>query len=157
MASRPTKAQIGYALDQLVNDVKDHILEAIAQAKAFDDPQKTALMKQALTLPNLARAQVTAWMAGYDAKNGANAARTFLAACLTAAGSTATLASIDTALAALEAQALVLVNHRKNDGWTWDQIIAAVEAAVAAAPVVQFTYDRLPIPAGYQTVWGESW
>ena len=152
-----SKLAIGTALDQLTADVKTNALRLVSQARAQPEPYTTALMKQAVDTPHRARAQIMAWLVEYNVKNGAGTAQTLLQQCLTAAGSTATLASIDAALAVLEAQCLVLVNHVKNDGWTWVQVATAMEAAIPAVPVVAFDYSQLPIPAGYVTVWGQPW
>lgn len=145
---------IGEALDGLSDDVITHARLLVAQYREF---AVIGVLKQAVDTPHRARAQVTAWIAGYNAANGAGTAQTFLASCLTAAGSAKTLATIDNAIAAIEAQCLVLVNHVNNDGWTWDQVATAIEGAVSVPASVELSYSQLPIPNGYTTVWGEAW
>jgi hypothetical protein len=142
---------------QLVSQVKDDVREAVTQARAQSGPHTAALMKQALDTPHRARAQVAAWISGYNSRNGAGSAQAFIALCLQAAGSTATLQSIDAALATLEAQALVLVNRVRNDSWTWARVATAIDAQVAPDPDEPFDYTRLPIPDGYRTVFDEPW
>jgi hypothetical protein len=149
------KREVGEALDRLESDVRVNARDLVAQYRKF--PANFGVLKQAVDTPRRARAQISAWISAYNAANGAGTAQTFLASCLTVAGSTKTLASIDTALASLESQAQALVNHRNNDGWTWDQIAAAVESGVSLPTDADLSYDRLPIPAGYTTVWGEPW
>lgn len=154
---RSSKHQIGAALDQLIADVKDHALHLCDQAEAAVEPHVTALMKQALTLPHLVRAQYDTWVVNYNATHGTGAAQAFLTQCLLKAGADETLNTIDQQLTTLENQALVLVNHRLNDGWTWPQVIAAVRTNITPSEYTDFSYQRLPIPAGYTTVWGEPW
>lgn len=153
---RNSRASIGNALDQLTADVKDHARALATQSRAQPQPYKAALLKQAVDTPHRARAQVQAWIVAYNAANGAGTAQTFLAQCLTAAGSSKTLAQIDNALAALETQAQTVVTNVAQ-GWTWDQVADWIEANVSPDANPGFTYERLPIPANYTTVWGESW
>lgn len=148
------KQEIGAALDSLASDVAVTMFDLARQYREFGHD---GVLKQGVDTPHRARAQIVAWIQTYNAANGAGTAQTFLASCLTAAGSSKTLATIDSALAALEAQCLVLVNHVNNDAWTWDQVATAVEAAVAPPATVELSFARLPIPANYLTVWGESW
>ncbi len=145
---------IGAALDDLTNDVVSQTLSLVWQYRVSKNP---GVLKQAVDTPHRARAQIAAWIADYNSRNGAGTAQTFLAACLTAAGSSKTLQQIDTALAALESQCLVLVNHVKNDGWTWAQVATAIETGIAKPVYESLSYAALPIPAGYVTVWGDPW
>lgn len=140
--------QIGEALDSLTDDVKRHARELVSQYRAQGG---VGTIRQAADTPHRARAQVQAWMSGY----GAGAAA-FLNQCLTAAGSTKTLAQIDAALAALETQAATLVTNVAQ-GWTWDQVADAIELAIPAPSTPQFSYASLPIPQGYVTIWGSPW
>lgn len=146
--------QIGEALDELTQHVIEHVRDLTRQYRVHKLP---GLLKQAVDTPHRARAQVAAWIATYNASNGAGQAQAFLSACLVAAGSTRTLAQIDAALAALESQAQVLVGRVRNDGWTWDQIASAIEAQFTPPASERFTYADLPIPAGYTTIWGDPW
>jgi hypothetical protein len=148
------RREIGAALDVLTDDVVLRVRELTRQYRDFGLP---GVLKQAVDTPHRARAQITAWAVGYNQRNGANTAVPFLDACLTAAGSTKTVAQIDAALATLESQAQVLVSRVNNSGWTWEQVASAIEAAFAPPPSEQFTYADLPIPAGYTTVWGDAW
>ncbi|MEO8466229.1 MAG: hypothetical protein ABI640_12870 [Gammaproteobacteria bacterium] len=148
-----TKTQIGNALDSLTTDVIATVIDLVRQYRAFG---LVGALKQGVDTPHRARIQVTAWMADYNARNGSGAAA-FLASCLTAAGSTKTLSTIDAALATVESQCLVLVNHVKNDAWTFDQVAAAIEAQVPKPVVELLSFGQLPIPANYTTVWGEPW
>lgn len=153
-------AQIGSALAALVDDVKANTADLVRQYRAVDAPamvkarHEIALLKQAVDTPHRARAQVAAWVAGYNGRNGAGKAAEFLNACLAAAGSSATIAQIDAELAALEAQALVIVGRVNNDGWTWEQVAGAIESQFQRATSEHFDYSRLPLPAGYTDVWG---
>lgn len=146
--------EIGEALDGLSADMIARTVELTRQFRAH---ALIGVLKQAVDTPHRARAQIAAWIVDYNQRNGAGAAQTFLAQCLTASGSAKTLAQIDSALSAAEAQAQILVGHVNNDGWTWDQVASAIEAQFTLAPGVSFEYARLPLPAGYTTVWGEPW
>lgn len=148
------KTDIGAALDDLTSDVIRLTLDLVRQYRISGN---AGVLKQAVDTPHRARAQIAAWISSYNAANGANSAQTFLASCLAAVGSASTLSQIDSALSALESQALALVNHVKSDGWTWNQVASAIESAISAPSAVQFTYASLPIPAGYTTVWSEPW
>lgn len=158
--------EIGAALDHLADDVRQQELNLTAQYRAVStsaeiplihkDRMRIALIKQAVDTPHRARAQLQAWITAYNAANGEGTAQTFLAACLKAGGSVKTLASINAELAAIEAQAQTVVTNVAG-GWTWDQAAAAVESAPSVAADSDFSYDRLPIPGGYVTVWGEPW
>ena len=147
------RREIGEALDRLEADVRDHVRDLTEQYRRFGVPM---LLKQAVDTPHRARMQVTAWIVEYNSRNGAGSAQTFLTECLTAAGSTKTVASIDAALAALENGAQTLVTN-VGSGWTWDQVASAIEASINPAPSESFSYADLPIPAGYLTVWGEPY
>jgi len=156
-------AEIGAALDRLVADVKAQAVDLVRQYRSVDAPPivravyEISLLKQAVDTPHRARAQIAAWIAEHNARNGAGAAQTFLAQCLAAAGSAKTLATIDAEIVAMESQAQVVVGRVANDGWTWQQVAVAIESAMASPPESDFTYTRLPIPSGYTTVWGEPW
>lgn len=147
-------ADIGAALDGLTEAVKARTLQLVAEYRFFGHVN---VLKQAVDTPHRARTQIAAWVAEYNGRHGAGTAQTFLAACLTAAGSEKTLAQIDNAIAAVETQAQVLVSHVQNDAWTWDQVASAIEAQISVAAQESFTFAQLPIPVGYTTVWGESW
>lgn len=149
-----SKRDIGDALDSLQADVTAAVLDFVKQYRTYGHVD---VLKQGVDTPHRARAQIVAWQADYNARNGAGTAGPFLASCLTAAGSSKTLAQIDAAIATLEAQCLVLVNHVKNDGWTFDQVAAAIEAAVVKPASEALSFARLPIPANYVTVWGDTW
>lgn len=153
---RSSKAQIGLALDQLTSDVKDTVLDLVADARTKPEPYKTALMKQAVDSPHRARAQLEAWIADYEARNGTGSAAAFLQQCLVAAGSAKSLAQINTAVANLETGAQAYVTQR-NGGATWEQIATSIEAQIERDPSEAFDYTRLPIPVGYLTVWNEPW
>lgn len=148
------QVEIGAALDSLESDVRTTVLWLAAQYRQH--PVATVL-KQSVDTPHRARAQITAWIANYNARHGGSGGSAFLAVCLTAAQSSKTLATIDIALAALEAQAQVVVGHVNNDGWTWDQVATAIEAAIVPAVEESLSFRELPIPSGYTTVWGEPW
>lgn len=148
------KLEIGLALDSLTQDVKRNAADLVRQYRRRG---LVGVLKQGVDAPHRARAQVTAWIQDYNSRNGAGSAQVFLTSCLVAAGSTQTLASIDAELAQQENSAQVIVNHVNNDGWTWDQVATALESALVPEVVKQFEYERLPIPAGYTTVWGEPW
>lgn len=148
------KREIGEALDNLAVDVRRHVLSLTAQYRAS---ALSSTLKQAVDTPHRARAQISAWIVEYNSRNGAGTAQTFLASCLAAVGSTKTLATIDASLTALESQAQTLVNHVTNDAWTWAQVASAIEAQIAPPTIESLSYDSLPIPAGYVTVWGDPW
>lgn len=155
MPSNRNKIDLGRALLDLEFDVKCDIARLTADYRRVGD---ISVLKQSVDTPHRARAQVAAWIAGYNSKNGAGAGQSLLAEALAAAGSSKTLDDIDTALSALESQAAVLIAHVENDGWTWDQVAAAVESALPAPPAdVEFSFRQLPIPPGYTTAWGEPW
>jgi hypothetical protein len=147
-------AEIGAAIDELGDDVKRRAVALVGQYRRRGS---VATLKQAVDTPHRARAQLTAWIADYNSRNGAGSAQTFLAQCLTAAGSTKTLGQVNAELAALEAQAQNVVDRVATDGWTWEQVASAIEAQIAPDPAEAFDYTRLPIPAGYVTVWNEPW
>lgn len=84
-----------------------------------------ASLTRAVNMPRRARARITTWIAGYDAINGAGSAQTFLASCLSIAG-TVTLSEIDAELTMLENQAQILINNNQS-GWTLDQVATAIE------------------------------
>lgn len=149
-----TKRNIGEALESLTDDVKRDTLSLVQQYRSSDDRMKESLMRQAIDTPHRARAQIAAWIAGYDAVHGSGSAVAFMNECLTAAGSTTTLADINTALAALEAQAQTIVDNVLG-GWTWARAATAIETALTPpAELPPFSYSELPLPAGYITVWG---
>lgn len=154
---RSSKAQIGAALDQLIADVRDDVLGLVSEARRQPEPYKTALMKQAVDTPHRAQAQLAAWIAAYNARNGGSGAATFLASCLVAAGSAKTISQLNADLEALAAQAQTLVTNVQTNGWSWDQVATAIEAQIEPEPAESFDYTRLPIPAGYVTVWNEPW
>lgn len=148
-----SQADIGRALDTLADDVKRHVIDLVGQ---YRDADTVGTLKQAIDTPHRARAQIAAWIAGYDARNGAATATTFLNDCLAAAGSAKTLPDVNAELAALEAQAQTLVDN-VNGGWTWEQAADAIEAQLAPDPEDVFDYSRLEIPDGYITVWGDPY
>lgn len=148
------KREIGEALDNLQADVVAFVLDSVRQ---YREQGGDGTLKQGVDTPHRARAQVTAWVADYNARNGPGTALPFLASCLTAAGSSKTVASIDAALATLESQCLVLVNHVKNDGWTMSQVASAIEAQVVKMAAEALSFSSLPIPVNYTTVWGDPW
>lgn len=151
------KRDIGQALDDLEQDIIEFVLRLVAQYRdQAGEPWRNQLMKQALDIPHLVKAQIQHWQSTYDATHGAGAAVTFLTECLAAAGSTKTLGQINAEVAALESQAQTVVNN-VNGGWTFDQAADAVEAAISLDSNAEFHLRRLPIPPGYITVWGDPW
>lgn len=159
-----TKRDIGEALDNLAEDVRQQMLSLTKQYREMAWPPmveqmyKIALIKQAVDTPRRASAQIQNWIAQYNSRKGAGTAQTFLQECLTAFGSSRTLASINAEIATGMTFAQSLVNNVNNSGWTFDQVAAAIEAQVSPPiPDETFTYQVLPIPAGYVTVWGEPW
>lgn len=159
-----TKRDIGEALDSLAEDVRQQMLALTRQYREMTWPPmveqmyKIALIKQAVDTPRRAKSQIQNWITQYNSRNGAGTAQTFLQECLTAFGSSKTLASINAEITIGETFAQGLVNNVNNSGWTFDQVAAAIEARVSPPlPEEAFTYQRLPIPAGYVTVWGEPW
>jgi len=153
-----TKAEVGAALERVPQDVKKEALGLVSQYRNADIPAELDddLMIQALDSPQRAKARFEFWIANYDAANGGGAAVVLLNSCLTAAGSVETVASLNAQLTALEAQAQVLVDHRNNDAWTWDQVADAIEAGLTDSAGVDFGYNYrdLPLPPGYVTVFG---
>jgi hypothetical protein len=148
------KLEIGLAVDSLPNDVRRNAANLVRQYRRRG---LVELLRQAVDTPSRARAQFAAWISEYNARNGAGTAQTFLAECLVAAASPTTLAQINSDLAAIEMAAQAIVTRVTNDGWTWEQVAVAAEAAFASAIIESFDYSRLPIPAGYRTVWGDPW
>lgn len=155
--SAARKQAIGRALASLIDDVSEQTLSIVKQYRSAEERMRPSLIKQAVDTPHRARAQIQAWMESHDAERSPGAAQTFLSECLVAAGSTMTLAQINAALSSVEAKAQTLIDHVVNDGWTWDQVAAAIEAAIGWEEVKEFTYMKLPIPDDYVTVWGEQY
>lgn len=148
------RRQIGDALDHLSQDVRRLVLSLISQYRRFG---LSECVRQAVDTPTRTRAQIAAWMADYDARNGAGAAQTFLGQCLFESGSSRVLSDINDELAALEAQAMVMVDNVENQGWTLDDVAAAIEEQVQMEAEEQFVFSKLPIPDGYVTVWGDPY
>jgi hypothetical protein len=152
------KADIGAAIDSLGSDVRALVLDLVRQYRAnAGAPYAIAVLKQAVDTPHRVQQQVAAWMAAYETRAGAGTAQPYLASCLTAAGSSKTLGAVNADINTLAMQAQALVNHVKNDGWTWDQVASAVEAQFAAPWEPELDYRKLPIPENYRTVWDEPW
>ena len=152
------KADIGNAIDSLGNDVRAHVRDLVSQYRKFSDQSfAPTLMKQALDTPHRAQAQIAAWIADYETRNGAGTAAAFLSSCLTAAGSAKTLAQVNADLAALVSQAATLVSNVQTKGWLWDRVATAIETQVNPTAEERFSYAELPIPDGYTTVFGEPW
>lgn len=147
------KREIGDGVDRLDEDVRAAVRDLLAQYRAHRLPE---LLKQAVDAPRRARTQLAAWLASYDKRNGSGAAQ-FLNACLVAAGSSRTIAQVDAALAALDAQMQPLVTGVLSQKWTADELAAALELAAQPDGAEEFVYDKLPIPDDYVTVWSERW
>lgn len=154
-----TKIEIGEALDRLALDVEALVLDLVAQYRDPNIPNAEDAIKQAVDTPQRAKAQITEWIDQYDARpgNSSGDGQLFLTECLVAAGSTKTIASINSEITTLENQAATLVDNVNNNAWTWDQVADAIEAAFAKEPEEEFSFRQLPIPSGYTTVWGEPW
>jgi len=153
MVSNKRKIAVGNAIASLVDDVKQLALSLVQQYRAAPLAYQPSLMRQAVDTPARARAQLQGWMTRYDSTRSAGEAQALLVECLALVGPD-TLAQINAALAALEAQALVLVGHVTNDGWTWDQVATAIESAIGWESIDDLSFDVLPIPSNYITVWG---
>jgi hypothetical protein len=102
------------------------------------------MIKRGVDLPHRARWHIDQAIAQYGQQEVIDAVKLVL-------GTTSvTLAEINADLAAQEAYALTLVNHVRNDAWTWDQVAADIEANVVnEGQRWQFSL------AGYIDVWGE--
>jgi hypothetical protein len=154
------QADIGRALDALADDIRALMLDLVRQSRMVDAPPmmravyEIDLIKQAVDTPYRARAQIAAWIASYNARHSGGA-QAFLNSCLAAAGSAKTIVDVSAELAEIEAQAQVLVARVNDDGWSWEQVAAALEAQ--APPEEELSFRSLPIPKDYVTVWGEPW
>lgn len=151
-----TRAEIGLELDGLADSVRREVYGLVLAYRQAQPVDQVPLIKQSIDSPQRARARLQEWMSSYDARNGAGAAQAFLAACLTAAGSSKTLADVNQELSALEAQAQNVVSQMQSGPWTWADAADWLESNLAPEPEPEtFAYERLPLPAGYTTVWGE--
>lgn len=99
------------------------------------------MLKRGVDLPHRARWHIDQAIAKYGQQEVIDAVKLVL-------GTGVTIAEINADLAAQEAYALTLVNHVKNDAWTWDQVAADIEANVQNESLRwQFS------PVGYIDVW----
>lgn len=155
---RKTKAEIGAAAANLIEDMRTNVLSLVGQYRDPIAPELAEpLIRQAVDTPHRARARLQNWLAQYDAQHGAGAGVALIDECLIAAGSSETVASLNAALTAAEAQAATLVDNVNNQGWTWDQVADWFDANLYDAVDVDLTYRTLPLPAGYVDVWGDPW
>jgi len=101
---------------------------------------------RAVNMPNRARARINEWISVYDATNGAGAGQTFIASCLSLAGSV-TLGEINSDLTSLENAASNLIANNQSGG-TLDEMATALENALEnEASLWQF-----PFPGGYTDI-----
>ena len=143
------KKKIGREMLEWVHlGVRTGMRRGVAEYRSLTAQGKTveavAQIKRAVDLPHRARARIVEAIAKYT--------QAFIVDCVsTALPAGVTLAEIDADLTAQEAYAQTLVNHRLNDGWTWDQIATDIETNVE----LEITKWTFPYPAGYLDVWGE--
>ncbi len=101
---------------------------------------------RAVNMPRRARERITEWIRVYDLANGVGAAQTFLAGCLTLAGSV-TLGEINGDLTTLETAANNFIAANQSGG-TLDEMATALEAALEN----EANQWQFPFPAGYEDI-----
>lgn len=159
MPNLKTKAAIGKALENIRADVIAEAIELVFCYRNHDhltQEQRESLVRFAVDTPTRAKARVQNWIAEYDASNGAGSGAAFLNECLSQAGSSETVSSLNAQITALESQALAIRDDILADVLTYEDAADSIEAAYERVNV-DFTYRRLAVPDGYTTVWGDPW
>lgn len=148
------KKKIGRELKEWVYlGVRAGMLRSASQyetQKIANLPAAIQQIKRAVDMPHRARTRVNYFIQRYDAANGAGSAQALIVESLSLAG-TVTLQEINSELTSLENYAQGLVDHVNNDGWSWDQVSADIQANVENE-AWQWTFE---IPPDYIDVWGE--
>ena len=101
---------------------------------------------RAVNTPRRARERVNEWIRVYNLENGAGAAQTFLAECLSLAGSV-TLPEINSELTTLENQAANLIATNQAGG-TLDAMATSIEGALEN----ESDLWKFPFPASYTDI-----